>query len=111
MLNEEQVQQIELTATEAREYIKFAEDAQKLLEHPLFKKVVTEGYMTNEAIRLTKLLADTNMQSPDNQKGIMDGLMGISQLNNFFVAIGNSKMMMQRSLAECENALQQGEVE
>ena len=57
-----------------------------------FKKVITEGYFENEAIRLVHLKADPNMQSVDSQKGIMQQMDSIGSLKQYF--------HLQRYLAE-----------
>lgn len=84
MSNAEQIQEIELNIQEAQEIIEMANLLDKLEQNRAFKKLILEGYMEKEAVRLTMLMAHPNLQEKDKQEAIVQELRGISSLNSYF---------------------------
>ena len=58
----EEVQRIQLTIEEAEKRIETAGKWKKLLEQPLFKELITEGYLEKDITRITMSL------NPDQEK-------------------------------------------
>jgi len=59
----EEMQNVQMTIDQAEAKISLAEDVEKLIGHPLFKKIITDGYLGDDAVRLTMNLkpeADKN---------------------------------------------------
>ena len=53
-----QVEEIELEINQAKEKVALKDSLEKLIKNRDFKKVITEGYFEQEAIRLVLLKAD-----------------------------------------------------
>lgn len=52
-----------------------------------FKKLITEGYLKDEAIRLVSLKADPMMQTPEFQASIVKQIDAIGFLAQYFITI------------------------
>ena len=79
MNQETQLEQIDVSIDQAKAIIELGQSLNRLQDNADFVKVVIEGYLQDEAIRLVELKADSNMQSTERQKQIDDAIMGISQ--------------------------------
>jgi hypothetical protein len=71
----------------------------KLQENPLFKELITELYIKQEAANLVHLMSDPEFNSADQQNSIQRRLGGISSLQNFML-----QYMQAGSTAEAEVA-------
>lgn len=49
-----------------------------------FKKLIADGYLKDEAVRLVHLKADPSMQTPDRQAAIDRDISGIGALLQYF---------------------------
>ena len=49
----EEIQRIEMTIEQAEAKIKKADSVRSLLANPLFKEIITDGYLGDDAVRLT----------------------------------------------------------
>lgn len=93
MINET-VQAIEENIRQAKKIVDVGDSLERLRLNRDFKKVISEGYFSNEAVRLVHLKADPNMQSPDMQKAIISQMDAIGSLSQYFNAV-----MQQASIA------------
>lgn len=99
------VEQIELTIEHAREMVKRRDMAMKLTSNREFKALVLEGYMKDESVRMTHLLADPNMQQHRN--AIVESLSAIGQFKQYMSQIVTMGDMAERELADAEEALEE----
>ena len=65
----EEVQRIQLTIEEAEKRIEIADKWKKLLEQPLFKELVTEGYLEKDITRITMSL------KPDGENTVANNML------------------------------------
>lgn len=100
--NENQIKEIEISADQARTYLKFADDTKAFTETELFKTVMVEGYFKNETIRLTGLLADANPETTDY---IHKSLHAISSSQEFFRNVATTAQIMYKELKDSEEYL------
>lgn len=84
MSNESVIEEIELNMKEAEKLIELGDMLVKLESNRAFKKVIMEGYLEKEAVRMTHLKAHPNMQSEEQRALLERGLDGIAQLVNYF---------------------------
>ena len=49
----EELDAVQMTIEQAEQKIALMEDADKLMANPLFKKLITDGYLGDDAVRLT----------------------------------------------------------
>jgi len=71
----------------------------RLEQNPDFVKVVLEGYFKNEAIRGVSLLANDSIRQRGARPEIMERLVAISSLQDFFLTI-KSMAPTEEELAE-----------
>lgn len=76
-------------AVMANHYKEQLDALNRLMEDKDFKKVITEGYFKDEAIRLTGLLAHDEIRRQNLRPAIMEQLVAISNLQDYFRTITN----------------------
>jgi hypothetical protein len=64
------VQRLEDNIARAKDVIEVERALHRLLENKDFRKVIKEGYLENEAIRLVHLKADPAFQTPERKESI-----------------------------------------
>lgn len=117
-MNEEQ--QIRLTIDQAKASVARGEAMKRLMVNPDFKSIITDGYLTNEAVRLTHLMGDINWQSDEKQQLIISQMKAISALEEHFRsvlqhaqtsdnALRENEAELRRSYQEKQEAIQNGE--
>ncbi len=74
---------IEKNIREARKAVEFGNALERLKANKDFKKVFTEGYFEQEAVRLVHLKADPAMQSVDSQKSIVSQMDAIGAVRQY----------------------------
>lgn len=84
MNHNEQIQHVELSLEEAKKVIDFGEAIQRLEKNADFRKVILDGYFTDEARRLVFLTADTNLDEKASN-AVWAGLRAIGELRSFLV--------------------------
>lgn len=75
---------LELSIVQAQKIIDFGEALTSLENNKSFQKVVLEGYLRDEAVRLTGLLAEPNI-SADEKASVLQGLYSVSYLRRFLM--------------------------
>lgn len=83
MSNINEVQELEASIQRAKEHVEFGNVVERLLATRDFKKVISEGYFEQEAIRLVHLKADPNMQSTAQQESIVKQMDAIGSLKQY----------------------------
>lgn len=78
----QQIQEVELTIEEAKHEVEFGEAIDRLTKNPDYKKVILEGYMRDEALRLVKLTGDPNLP-PERMADVQAGIRAVGELNYF----------------------------
>lgn len=76
----------------------------RLLSNPDFRKVVSEGYLKDEAVRLVHLKGDQNMQKPERQAAIQSDIDAIGRFAQYLSSVSVFAVMASSSLAEDELA-------
>ena len=94
---EHQVEQIELNIQQAKQLVEMGDVLDRLTQNPDFTRVIDEGYLKNEAVRLVHLKAAPSMQSDEAQQAITKEIDGIGALLGYFRAIrhGSSPVVHQ----------------
>lgn len=104
MIGNEQ-QQIEQNIAQARKVFDLGTSLATLLRNRDFKKVITEGYFEQEAVRLVHLKADPAMQNEASQKSIIAQMDAIGNLSQYFSTIQQLANMAGKSIEADEEAL------
>lgn len=97
-----ELQQIELSISQARKLVDLGVSMERLTNNRDFKKVINEGYFEQEAIRLVHLKADPNMQSADAQKSIIGQMDAIGAFKQFIQLVSFKGDMANKALASDE---------
>jgi len=100
MNTDDSIEEISITLKEAKEQIAFAEALERLQKNPDFIKVIEEGYLKKEAIRLvhSKAIYSDVMQDEKTQKMILKDIDAIGSLINYFNMQFKSADMAKQTL-------------
>lgn len=83
MSKSNEIQELEENIQRAKAHVEFGSTVERLLSNRDFKKVISEGYFEQEAIRLVHLKADPNMQSTAQQESIVKQMDAIGSLKQY----------------------------
>ena len=89
MSNQNQAE-LELTAKQLEEYnywIGMRQALERLETHPDFQKVILEGYFKDKAINGVSVLASEYIKRQGKRADVMEMLVAISQLQDYFITI------------------------
>lgn len=75
---------IEAQVRKAKKHVEIDEALARLESNRDFKKIITEGYFRDEAVRLVHLKAAPDMQTPHAQAAIVRSIDAIGELSDFF---------------------------
>lgn len=103
-MSTEQIQEIELNIQEAKKIVAIGDSLERLRHNVDFKKVISEGFFKEEAIRLVHLKADQNMQTPERQQSIIRQMDAIGALNDYFQTLFYRADMAQKAIEADEQA-------
>ena len=106
MNQDSQLEQIEVGIDQAKAVIELGQSLERLQENKDFVKVINEGYLKDEAVRLVRLKADPSMQTPESQKRIDDSIMAVSQLTQYLRFVIQMGRQAAVDLADYEEARQ-----
>ena len=80
----------ELTADEIKEYnyyVGMRQALERLETNPDFQKVILDGYFKDKAVNGVSLLATTYIKRNGLRPDVMESLVAISQLQDYFISI------------------------
>ena len=92
---------------QCKSQIEFGKAIERLNRNPDFKKVILEGYLEQEAIRLVHASSSAAFDAPDKRAALMREIDGIGKLASFFRV---SQMLAERAegqLVETEELRQE----
>ena len=82
--------ELELTAEELKEYnywVGMKQALERLENNPDFQKVILDGYFKDKAINGVSMLASGYIKKNGLRPEVMEGLVAISQLQDFFITV------------------------
>lgn len=106
MSNAESVQAIEKNIEQAKVIVEFGSTLERLRSNRDFKKIIIDGYLEQECVRLVHLKADPNMQAADKQAGIVKQMDAIGALNQYFQTVFSKAAMAEKAVASDEDERQ-----
>lgn len=98
------IMQIELSMAEATKMVERANDVRALIENPLFKKVVDDGYFMAEASRLAHLTSDPNI-SEEIRGYVVRDLTGPGAFKRYLQAMLQMGNIARNEIAQAQQAL------
>ena len=102
MNNNVTVQEIEKQIQQAKELVESSKGLDRLRSNRDFKKIVVEGYLEQECIRLVLLKADPNLQSAEKQASIVKQMDAIGSLSRYFQEVYIKAAIAEKSLVADE---------
>jgi len=99
MNNLEQEQQ-QLLTVENEYWVKMWEDLQGLKNDPRFKRLILEGYFKDKAVNGVSMLAADYTIANGKRSEIMEELISISRLEDFFITVENLGSAAESALSE-----------
>ena len=102
MSNQTELNQVERDIKAYKAQSDLGNALEKLKSNRDFQKLVMDGYLKDEAVRLVHLKADPNMQEADQQAGIDRDLMSIAVLGQYFVTVGQRAAIAGKQLTDAE---------
>lgn len=101
-MNDLELKHIELTEQEAKASIELSKALDRLSNNRDFKKVVTEGYFKDEAVRLVLTKANPACSTDEIQKAIIRDIDAIGSFRQYLGQIQHNAEMATKALADCE---------
>ena len=86
-LTPQEMIEVDITIEQLETAIAKRDKLKMLQANPLFKEVILEGYMEQNAIRLVHLVGASQMQSEEQQKSLQDQIRSIGLLGEWFRSI------------------------
>lgn len=102
MTNQEQLAQLEREAKSYKAAIDLGSALEKLMSNRDFNRLITEGYLRNEAVRLVQARSNPELQSPEKQAANLRDIDAIGSLSQFFNTVRAEAGMAGRSLKSNE---------
>lgn len=85
---------------DAKQRVDLGKALDRLMANRDFRKVIVEGYLEKEAVRLVHLKADPSMQAADKQAGIIRDIDAIGSLAEYFNTVS---LLASRGVKEVED--------
>lgn len=102
MTTENQLNQLERDAKALKAQIDLGNALDKLRSNRDFNKVITEGYLKDEAIRLVHLKGDPAVQSAASQASIIRDIDAIGALASFFALIQRNSDIARKQMVDLD---------
>ena len=104
-MKEQQIAALEQQIKDAQASLELGKALTNLRQNPDFKKLMIDGYLKNEAIRLVHLKADPSMSSQANQAAVIRDIDAIGAIDQYFRAIAMMGARAEISIADAEQAI------
>ena len=101
-MSSEMLRQLEKNIQSQKKLVDLGESLERLKTNRDFKRLVLDGYLEQEAIRLVHMKAHPQFQSEDAQKSIDTQINAIGSLVQYFNAVAQQAGMAARSVASDE---------
>ena len=105
MTHSNDIQAVELNIKRAKELIDLGTALDHLRSNRDFKKVIIDGYFSDEAVRLVHLKGDPSMQGESSQTSIIKQMDSIASLYQYFFTIDMRASSAARSVESDEETL------
>ena len=101
-MTEDALQTIEQNITDAKKLADLGNSVERLFSNRDFKKVVMDGYLEKEAIRLVHLKAHPAMQSAESQASIISQIDAIGTFTQFLGSTEQQGRLALKAIADGE---------
>lgn len=100
----------ELTADEIKEYnyyVGMKQALDRLEQNPDFQKVILDGYFKDKAVNGVSLLATNYIRKNGLRPEVMESLVAISQLQDYFISIKQLGAEVPEDVEEDEDSVEE----
>jgi hypothetical protein len=104
---EQHLAEIERQIKDSQEDLEMGKALQRLKMNPDFKRLILEGYLTEEAVRLVHLKANPSMAAPDKQVATIRDIDAIGSFYQFLHVVGFKGRQAETSIEQAEQARQE----
>lgn len=101
---DQQLAALDRSLKDAQKLVDLGNSLERLRSNRDFRKLILEGYLEQEAVRLVHLKAEPAMQAPEQQASIVRDIDAIGALAQYFTTVGQLASMGQKSLNDGDNA-------
>lgn len=105
-MSQNQIEQIEISITEARKMVERGKMAEKLQSNRAFKELVSEGYFVEEAARLVHLSSDPNLQ-PNLREAVLRDMNGPGAFRRYLMTIVQMGKVAETEIAEAQEMIEE----
>lgn len=102
--HEDEIQRVEIHIDHAKKIVAYGDALERLVNNPDFQTVIDQGYLTDEARRLTLLLGDPNLE---RKQPVHDSLAAIGEFHQFLQHRRNMAETMRVELEQHRDYLAQ----
>ena len=106
-MSNDTVQQIQQNIRDAKARVELYQCLVRLSENRDFRKLIKEGYLEQEAIRLVHLRGDPSFQTPERQASVLASIDAIGQLLQYFNTVTYLATMAEKSIASDEAQIEE----
>ena len=106
-MNENELEQVEVSIEEATAAIKLMDAYDKLAANADFNLIVGQGYFNEEAGRVCSMMADPTMEDDINQRELQSQAKAIGHFRQYLIQIKRRGMIMQDGLEDNELVAQE----
>lgn len=101
---ENEIEELQITLEDAKRTVALRDDLMNLAKNKLFKSIIVDAYMKDEALRLTQIIGE--IQHVEYRDEIVDALKGISHFRQWMDRILGMGDVAEQSIKEYEQVLQ-----
>lgn len=103
----QEIQQVEISLETAKSTYELGQALERLHDNPDFKKVIAEGYLEQEAIRLVSLAGHPSFQSVEDQAGLQRQINGVGAIRGYFHAIMQQAQVAGNAIDDYKSTLEE----
>lgn len=98
-------QEIELETVENHQWVSRFESLERLNKNPDFINVISEGYIRDRSLNGVSMLANDNVKRQGQRGDVMEMLVAVSTLQDYFKMIKNLGAIAKDDMEEADSPL------
>lgn len=107
MSNSDLIQEVEVSIEECKRIVDIRDSLNRLMKNKDFCKVIEEGYLREEAVRLVCAKASPSLQSEEMQRRIIRDIDAIGSFNQYLSTIMQTGYQADKTLEDAQETLQE----
>lgn len=107
MSNSDLIQEVEVSIEDCKRIVEIRNSLNRLIKNKDFRKVIEDGYLRDEAVRLVTAKASPALQSEDMQRKILRDIDAIGSFNQYLSTIMQTGYQAEKALEDAQETLQE----